>query len=184
VSFPGFRKSNRPLRKIKISITTTKQKKQQQNHHNSQASQSEPQSPSHHQGLTQIVLPPPTTSDTFTIQEYRPPASRDMERRVTRASTRRNSSSPVPGSRSHRGRGGEHRRSPSDSSTRTQTPTTSPAGAPGNQHHSPYAHASAPASPPPVPPTFASIMNAYPAPASPLQGTPPVDGYSSAAASD
>ncbi|KAF8895636.1 hypothetical protein BD779DRAFT_742650 [Infundibulicybe gibba] len=111
------------------------------------------------QGLTQIVLPPPTTSETLNIQEYQPPAP---ERRTTRQSiansnaARTASQSPAPGGRGAR----PTSRSPSVHQTRSNSRT--------QPQHSPYlANANAPAStatPPPVPATFASIMNAYPAP--------------------
>jgi hypothetical protein len=126
----------------------------------------EPPSPSHQQrtstqqqfqsGLTTIVLPPPTTSDTLNIQEYQPPP-KDADKRMTRGrAAARGAESPTPGgpqrSPSMRTRGGSRNelaeksvQPPPQSSTRSPYLVTLP-------------------SPPAVPATFASIMNAYPAP--------------------
>jgi hypothetical protein len=103
-------------------------------------------------GVTQIVLPAPTSSETLNIQEYHPPALKDSEKRTR--SHRHTSGSPnartsadhYPPAHAH------HTRSSSRLSR--QDPT----------NQSPYLANAVSASPPPVPATFASILNAYPAP--------------------
>src|ERR1700722_15052505 len=148
-------------------------------------------------GLTQIVLPPPTTSETLNIQEYQPPAPHKEvpERRATRASTRtvsparshrKMSPSPVSGTghsaegvdpypssprpRPHTHTHSHHTRSSSQASRRDLAPQPSPymmtnANGPGSS-----------ISPPHVPATFASIMNAYPAPPAPASPRPGTAG--------
>lgn len=111
-------------------------------------------------GLTTIILPPPTTSETLNIHEYQPPV-KETEKRVTRgrAATRgtSHSQSPTPGVRRSpimRTRASSrHEASP-------EQPLASNQAQPANR--SPYLVTRP--SPPPVPATFASIMNAYPAP--------------------
>jgi len=95
------------------------------------------------QPFTTIVLPPPQSADTLSIHEYRPPSQRDIEDR------RQNTSHS------------QSTRQLANPSPPNMTPT-SQASPPPQQQQSPYlAGANAPL---PVPATFASIMNAYPAP--------------------
>ena len=113
--------------------------------------QVQPQTPTQtpmHPGLTTIVLPPPTTAETLNIHEYHPP----IERRPTkgRGSMRWGSNSPGPNTR----------RSPSHTRTTSRSENAKSDSKP--------AAGVDPSPPPPVPKTFASIMNAYPAP----DGTP------------
>lgn len=104
------------------------------------------------QGVTQIVLPPPTTSETLNIQEYQPPSKQNPY--------------PVLGADSPGPRAGQGHNSQSPPAQTRQTRSSSRSHS--QSHNSPYlANANTPAtsaSPPSVPPTFASIMNAYPAP--------------------
>jgi hypothetical protein len=146
-------------------------------------------------GLTQIVLPPPTTSETLNIQEYQPPAplSKEkgpVEKRVTRMSARaaspssspyrKASLSPTPYYPPPPHAHGHHTRSASQASrmreeSSSSSPPLAPAPAPqpspymttagGVANTSGGSSSSPPPLPPPVPATFASIMNAYPAPA-------------------
>lgn len=101
--------------------------------------------PPSHLPFTTIVLPPPQSADTLSIHEYRPPSQRDVEDRrqiSSHSHSTRQLANPSPPN---------------------ATPN-SQASPPPQQQQSPYlAGANAPA-PLPVPATFASIMNAYPAP--------------------
>lgn len=140
--------------------------------------------PSHqqqlHPGLTTIVLPPPTTSDTLNIQEYQPPV-KDVEKRMTRgrAAARggSHSESPTPGgprrSPSMRTRGSSKNEAAIDS----RAGSVQIAALHESSSRSPYLVTQP--SPPPVPPTFASIMNAYPAPES-SSGSRPGSGNGAA----
>jgi hypothetical protein len=127
-------------------------------------------------GLTQIVLPPPTNAEALNIQEYRPPAPQKEKEVVERRSARMGTRTTSP-ARSHR------KMSPSSAQAAIDShppphPRTHPRHTHSHSHHtrsvsqsnrresgrqeSPYT--STGASPPPVPATFASILNAYPAP--------------------
>lgn len=112
-------------------------------------------------GLTTIVLPPPTTSETLNIHEYQPPPEKRMTRGRAAAHSG-HSESPGPAaphrSPSMRTRAVSRNEQRADS----QSTSVQPPQAPGS-NHSPYI-VHRPSSPPPVPATFASIMNAYPGP--------------------
>lgn len=139
--------------------------------------------------LQTIILPPPTTSETLNIHEYQPPGKE--EKRTTRGRTSAaaagrgsHSQSPTPGAsqatmrtRSSRIEAAAQSRPgsvqpPGQTSTIVLAPAPAqprvaqgspPAeSAAGQTNISPYIRDHQ--SPPPVPATFASIMNAYPAP--------------------
>jgi len=106
-------------------------------------------------GVTQIVLPAPTSSETLNIQEYHPPVLKESEKRTR--SHRHTSHSPNAPAHAH------HTRSSSRLSRQESSPST---------NQSPYLANAVSASSPPVPATFASILNAYPAPSvSPQPGS-------------
>lgn len=151
----------------------------------------QPQQQQMHSGLQTIVLPPPTTSETLTIQEYQPPGAQAEKRGPRgRASTRgsHQSESPTPASQrppSPRPRTVSRSEALPGSRSSSAKPDVQPSAS--AQGRSPYL-ANQP-SPPPVPPTFASIMNAYPAPDStptPASGNghPPPNGNASGSASN
>jgi hypothetical protein len=120
-------------------------------------------------GLTTIILPPPTTAETLTIQEYKPPM-RDAEKRVTRgrAATRgaSNSESPTPGASTRKSPSmrtrGNSRQDPAEPSRSGSAQPSTQAQSSG-QTMSPYIRDHS-LPPPAVPATLASIMNAYPGP--------------------
>ena len=127
-------------------------------------------------GVTQIVLPPPTSSETLNIQEYHPPPQKESDKRTTRGTNHAVSPSPTSTrsqrrtSRSPSARtNADHYPPPHAHHTRSSSRLSRPDSSSSTNQPSPYL---ANASPPPVPATFASILNAYPAPsASPRPGS-------------
>jgi hypothetical protein len=126
-------------------------------------------------GLTTIILPPPTTTDTLNIQEYQPPA-KDAEKRVTRgrpaARGPSHSESPTPGTSTHRSpsmrtRGSSRQEAAAPSRSGSIQPQAQSSG----QTVCPYIRDHS--TPPSVPATLASIMNAYPGPGPAVPETRP-----------
>jgi hypothetical protein len=111
-------------------------------------------SPQHVQaGVTQIVLPPPTTSETLTIQEYQPPTPKEYKLKMSDSGSPQfppSSSQPQP-TRSYYRTRSDSGQSKSNSRSSSQS-VPQPYQSNSNSSTS---------TPPPVPATFASIMNAY-----------------------